>query len=237
VPATIEPFLTLWYDYGLTKHKSRDTFRFKQDVIALKRLRSRTLFKDTEHEDRENQKFTISEFEHSVEAFSLMATHPSYWPKDKSNFKRMPIAAFLYNIRGKKVKSWFLWCLDNAPYLLNGKGGNAELAQEMMSLYVKQVGDGFVFDLTPEQIQHFVEGSGLAEKIFNSNPKIPKELIDTYPKKAKIIFEALRSYANSREIQTRWFSNPLTYNKTLIELLKVKAHDNVIPLRSIYDYR
>ncbi|RLC29187.1 hypothetical protein DRH13_06080, partial [Candidatus Woesebacteria bacterium] len=32
VPATIEPFLTLWYDYGLTKHKSRDTFRFKQDV-------------------------------------------------------------------------------------------------------------------------------------------------------------------------------------------------------------
>jgi len=237
VPSTIESLLTIWYDYKLSKHKSRDTFRFKEDVKFLRKLKAGTLFKDTEHENRENPRFTKAEFEQAVESFSLMANHSSYWPKDKSNLKRTPISVFLYNFRGKRITSWFLWCLDNTPNILNDKGGNTKLAQEMMSLYVRRIGDGFIFDLTPKQIDHFVEGSKLADNIFNSNPKIPKELIDTDQKKALLIFESLRSYANGKYMETRWFANPLTYNKTLIEHLKVKIHDNVIPLMSIYQYR
>jgi hypothetical protein len=237
VPSTVETLLTVWYDHGLSKHSSRETYRFKQDVLALKRVRAGTLFKGTEFEGRENPKFTTEEFERSVENFSFTATHPSYWPKDKNNLKSITISQFLYNPRGKKVKSWFLRSLDNPPSLLIGEGGNSRLAQEMMDIYVKNIGDGFVFDLSPEQVDHFIKGSQLADKIFHSNPNIPNKLIKTPRKKALLVFEALRSYAKGKELQTWWFANPLTYNKTLIEHLKTKVHKNVIPLTSIYQYR
>ena len=239
ISAPIEALLTIWYDHNLKKHTSRTTHVLRKDVAQLKRFRAGYLFKGTEFEKKETPSFDSADFERSVESFAVIATHTSYWPEDKKKLKSISVGRFLYNPRAPKIRSWFLYCLENEPRLLGVEEVESELTQAMMDVYIEEIGEGLVFDLSPEQIRHFNKGTRMAEDVFKKNTKLPKHWIDSPRKKAELIFNAIYTYYHMGDkiLHPGWFSNPLTYNKTLIEYLKVKMANNVIPMQSTYRYR
>ena len=240
VSQPVEELLSIWYDAGLRQHRSRMTKVFRKDVKYLQSLLSGAIFKKTQFESLAKNGFTYVDFEYACEAFSRVVNNSKYKPKDKSTVKRITIHQFIYNPYGK-MKSWFIYLLSNHPELINQPDKCPKMTKALLDAFVKEVADGFVFDLSPREVEHIKKGAELAEKFFEDNPKIPPDLIDTYEKKAAIILNALRvNFApKGKQIKPHHLSNPITYGLTLAEYLKIKTSKNVVTMssRSMYRFR
>ena len=79
----------------------------------------------------------------------------------------------------------------------------------------------------------------LEEFLENNKKRIPDKLIDTPEKKSALVMGALKSYFSPKniDIKPKYFSNQLTYSKTLANYIKGKIAGNVVSIKSMYNFR
>lgn len=165
----MKKLIDFWNGCGMARHPSQNAKTYQHLVKRLRKFQiNGNFFNKMEcYRAYHNHKFTNEEIYEAIRRFALMATNPDYDPPDgsyKDHLKSMNFLNFLYNGHAKKIKSYFVYCLENEPKLLAKAEERIEetkpqITIELKKAFIKTILGGITPEFSKKQKNDFINCS------------------------------------------------------------------------------
>ena len=171
--------------------------------------------------------YTKEELINSIDRFKLMATNPSYLPRDKSYFQKISLSSFFYNPYANGEPSLFIKCLESEPVLVadtvkREEEKNPQLKIWLQEMYIEKVLLGEVRKFSVLEENKFIVGSN---KLHGTMRRLNARLnMTTRPRDwCEKVIDALIDKWGRSEVQIGHLASDYTYTDTLVRYLKTKG--------------
>ena len=214
-PLIIKQYLDCWNNHPVRKHLKQNTIAYAKAVDHLRMLIRGQFFDKLPVDDKYKQrKFTLQEFEQSLDNFSEMITNILVYPKKKDFIKSMSVSDFLYNTKSVcDNKSYFLICLESEPKKIE-IDSYPDLTNTIIKMFKSVTGNGGYVD-SQVQMDKFMMASRRLHNFFKVNGNRLNGTPYNDKKKVTALLDCVLSDIDIHKITPGWLCSNETFNRRL----------------------
>ncbi len=227
VPSTIQAYIDIWEDAGLTVHR-RNTKVFRDAVSNLKKLKLGTLYNgSSDFQQHKDQPFTLEDFTLSVDRYHTALTDPLVFMQNKTNIK-VSLPQFLLNPYGKGNASisYFLYFVFNEPKILNEHSDpHPKLTNAIIAEYKKTILGGLSKSVSALD-KHKFQDAATKFKAFmkNNQSKVSQLHMQTEDDMARtLILSVMKSLPEDAIVYPGTIASETTFSRRLPSFLQAQG--------------
>jgi hypothetical protein len=208
-------------------YRKRNTKTFENDCKNIGKLRRGTFFSENNTpsvpKKYYGRKFSNAEIQLAMDRFSIMRNNADFFPKNKTNIKRISITPFLYNtVTNGDKKSYFITCFENEPQRI--KPELKDTNPDLTDLIVRTAKKRYNWDLSNGDHEIAIKCSRKLTEFFESNKsKMPLYKIHYVYNNQKVdaIFDMLEYNEDyNRQPKPIYLSSDLTFSKIFPDYMR-----------------